>query len=94
MVSHNRAWGNALGILVRHSQKVIVSSNASWENCIGVFLLADGQAGGSGQTAVLNNTSLRTTRCASSFRQDFCRSSAAGVSSSRGHGTTPSFTTS
>ena len=56
VVSHNRAWGNALGILVRHSQKVIVSSNASWENCIGVFLLADGQAGGSGQTAVLNNT--------------------------------------
>ena len=55
VVSHNRAWGNALGILVRHSQKVIVSSNASWGNCIGMFLLADGQAGGSGQTAVLNN---------------------------------------
>lgn len=55
VVSHNRAWGNALGILVRHSQKVIVSNNASWGNCIGVFLLADGQAGGSGQSAVLNN---------------------------------------
>ena len=55
VVSHNRAWGNALGILVRHSQRVIVSSNASWGNCIGIFLLADGQAGGSGQTAVLNN---------------------------------------
>ena len=53
--AHNRSWGNALGILVRHSQKVIVSNNASWGNCIGVFLLADGQAGGSGQTAVLNN---------------------------------------
>jgi hypothetical protein len=55
VVSHNRAWDNALGILVRHSQKVIVSNNAAWGNCIGVFLLADGQAGGSGQTAVLNN---------------------------------------
>jgi parallel beta-helix repeat protein len=56
VVSHNRASGNALGILVRHSQKVVVSNNASWGNCIGVFLLADGQEGGSGQTAVLNNT--------------------------------------
>jgi hypothetical protein len=55
VVTQNRAWGNALGILVRHSQKVLVSNNASWGNCIGVFLLADGQAGGSGQTAVLNN---------------------------------------
>jgi len=55
VVAHNRSWNNALGILVRHSQKVVVSNNASWGNCIGVFLLADGQAGGSGQTAVLNN---------------------------------------
>ena len=56
VVSHNRAWNNALGILVRHSQKAIVSHNESWSNCIGVFLLADGQEGGSGQTAVVNNT--------------------------------------
>ena len=56
VVSHNRAWGNALGILVRHSQKAVVSDNEVWGNCLGVFLLADGQAGGSGQTAVLNNT--------------------------------------
>jgi hypothetical protein len=58
VVSHNRARGNALGILVRHSQKVIVSNNTSWGNCIGVFLLAAGQAGGSGQTSVLNNAVL------------------------------------
>jgi Right handed beta helix region len=56
VVSHNRAWDNALGILLRHSQKVIVSDNEVRDNCLGVFLLADGQAGGSGQTAVLNNT--------------------------------------
>ncbi|MGH9374526.1 MAG: right-handed parallel beta-helix repeat-containing protein [Vicinamibacterales bacterium] len=55
VVRHNRAWDNALGILVRHSQKVVVSDNEAWSNCIGVFLLADGQAGGSGQTAVVNN---------------------------------------
>jgi hypothetical protein len=55
VVSYNRAWGNAFGILARHSRKVVVSNNESWSNCIGVFLLADGQAGGSGETAVLNN---------------------------------------
>jgi hypothetical protein len=56
VVTHNRAWGNALGILLRHSQRALVSGNEAWGNCIGVFLLADGQEGGSGQTAVLNNT--------------------------------------
>lgn len=55
VVSHNRAWNNALGILLRHSQKAVVSDNDAWGNCLGIFLLADGQAGGSGQTAVLNN---------------------------------------
>lgn len=56
VVSSNRSWDNALGILVRHSQKVVVSDNEVWDNCIGVFLLADGQAGGSGRTTVRNNT--------------------------------------
>jgi hypothetical protein len=56
VVSHNRAWGNALGILVRHSRKVVLSGNDAWSNCLGVFLLADGQAGGSGETVVVNNT--------------------------------------
>ena len=56
VVRHNRAWGNALGILVRHARKTLVSDNEAWGNCIGVFLLADGQAGGSGHNAVLNNT--------------------------------------
>ena len=56
VVSHNRSWDNALGILVRHARKAVVSDNEAWGNCLGVFLLADGQAGGSGQTAVLNNT--------------------------------------
>jgi hypothetical protein len=55
VVSHNRAWNNAFGILVRHSRKAIVSDNKSWDNCLGIILLADGQAGGSGEVAVLNN---------------------------------------
>ena len=56
VVSSNRSWNNALGILVRHVRRAIVSDNEVWGNCLGVFLLADGQAGGSGHTAVLNNT--------------------------------------
>ena len=56
VVRNNRSWGNALGILVRHARKTLVSDNEAWGNCIGVFLLADGQAGGSGHNAVLNNT--------------------------------------
>ena len=67
VVSHNRAWGNALGILVRHSRRVIVSDNASWGNCIGVFLLADGQAGGSGETAVLKNTVVANNEVCEQF---------------------------
>lgn len=56
VVKDNRSWGNALGILVRHVHNAIVSANDVSGNCLGVFLLADGQAGGSGHTAVLNNT--------------------------------------
>ena len=67
VVSHNRAWGNALGILVRLSRRVIVSDNASWGNCIGVFLLADGQAGGSGETAVLKNTVVANNEVCEQF---------------------------
>jgi len=56
VVRHNRSHNNALGILVRHSHNALVFDNESMENCIGVFLLADGQAGGSGDITVLNNS--------------------------------------
>jgi hypothetical protein len=72
VVKDNRAWGNALGILVRHSRKVVVSDNQARGNCIGVFLLADGQAGGSGQTTVLNNTvSANSEVCTQFAAADF-----------------------
>ena len=69
VVSHNRAWGNALGILVRHSRRVIVTDNAAWGNCIGVFLLADGQAGGSGETVVLKNTVVANNEVCEQFNE-------------------------
>lgn len=67
VVRHNRASENALGILVRHSRNVLVSDNESQENCIGVFLLADGQAGGSGDIAVLNNTVVANNAVCTQF---------------------------
>jgi len=54
-VTNNRSWNNALGILVRHSHKVVVSHNEVWGNCLGVFLLSDIEAGGSGHITVTHN---------------------------------------
>ena len=56
VVTNNRSWDNALGILVRHSHKVVVSHNKVWGNCLGVFLLSDIEAGGSGHITVQHNT--------------------------------------
>lgn len=55
VVMNNRAWNNALGVLVRHSRDVLVSDNKASKNCLGIFLLNDGQDGGSGDIAVLDN---------------------------------------
>ena len=54
-VANNRSWNNALGILVRHSHKVVLSHNEVWGNCLGVFLLSDIEAGGSGYITVQHN---------------------------------------
>ncbi len=67
VVRNNRSWGNALGILVRHVHKALVSDNEVWGNCLGVFLLADGQAGGSGHNAVLNNTVVANNAVCTQF---------------------------
>jgi Right handed beta helix region len=56
VVTHNRSWDNSLGILVRHSRSVVVSHNEVSGNCLGVFLLSDVEAGGSGDITVANNT--------------------------------------
>jgi hypothetical protein len=56
LVMHNRSWNNALGILVRHSHYVALSHNEVRGNCLGVFLLSDVEAGGSGDITVFHNT--------------------------------------
>jgi hypothetical protein len=55
LVAHNRSWDNALGVLVRHAHNAVLFDNQIWENCLGILLLDDGQSGGSGDNAVLNN---------------------------------------
>ena len=96
LVKGNRAWGNAFGILVRHVHNAIVSDNHSWGNCIGVFLLADGQEGGSGHIAVLNNTVVGNNEVCTQFfdAADSCRCLAAAASCSPARSTTWSSRTS
>ena len=67
VVGHNRARNNALGILVRHSRNALVFDNEARGNCIGVFLLADGQAGGSGDITVLNNSVVANNAVCTQF---------------------------
>jgi Periplasmic copper-binding protein (NosD) len=55
VVTNNRSWNNALGILIRHSHKVVLSHNKVWGNCLGVFLLSDIEAGGSGHITMQHN---------------------------------------
>lgn len=56
VVRGNRSWGNALGILVRHTHRVTVVDNTISGNCMGVYLLDDTQPEGSGDNVVRDNT--------------------------------------
>jgi hypothetical protein len=46
VVAHNRASGNQYGIFIRHSAHALVHDNKTWGNCVGQFLLDDGETGG------------------------------------------------
>jgi hypothetical protein len=45
-IAHNKAWANSYGIFIRASAHGIVHDNQMWGNCIGAFLLDDGQPAG------------------------------------------------
>jgi parallel beta-helix repeat protein len=45
-VMHNEVSGNAIGIFIRHSSGVTVQLNHAFNNCQGILVLDDGQAGG------------------------------------------------
>lgn len=46
VIAHNRSSGNQYGIFIRHSAYGLVHDNKVWGNCVGAFLLDDGQPGG------------------------------------------------
>jgi hypothetical protein len=55
LVSENRAWNNGIGVFVRHVHFAAVQENWVQGNCIGIFLLDDGQPEGSGDSRVARN---------------------------------------
>jgi nitrous oxidase accessory protein NosD len=61
-VADNVSIGNAMGVLVRHAHNVIVKNNTFIDNCAGVALVDDGQAGGQGQTRVTGNIIVANNR--------------------------------
>ena len=67
VVTNNLSWDNALGILIRHSHKVVLSHNKVWGNCLGVFLLSDIEAGGSGHITVQHNTASANNNVCPNF---------------------------
>jgi hypothetical protein len=62
VVAWNQAYGNALGILVRHARHVKVWGNKVAGNCVGIALVDDGQKGGQGNTKVWKNLVTKNNR--------------------------------
>ena len=54
-VEDNKSWNNGIGVFVRHVHFATVKENVTRHNCIGIFLLDDGQPEGSGNTRVVEN---------------------------------------
>jgi len=64
LVARNHTRNNLFGILVRHTHDVTVARNAAYRNCLGIFVLDDGQPGGSADNTVVGNRVWRNNhRC-------------------------------
>jgi nitrous oxidase accessory protein NosD len=57
VIAHNRSWNNQYGIFVRHSAHGRIHDNQTWGNCVGAFLLDDGQPGGLNHMTLWDNRS-------------------------------------
>jgi len=62
VVSENRVWNNGIGVFVRHVHFATVVENWAKGNCIGIFLLNDGQPEGSGDQKVARNVVLNNNK--------------------------------
>jgi hypothetical protein len=57
VIAHNSAWNNQYGIFIRHSAHGRVHDNRTWGNCVGQFLLDDGEQGGLRSMKLWHNSS-------------------------------------
>ena len=57
-----QAFGNQLGIFVRHAHQVLVTDNLVSGNCQGILVLDDGQPGGAGQVTITYNRALTNNK--------------------------------
>jgi parallel beta helix pectate lyase-like protein len=57
VIAHNSAWDNQYGIFIRHSAHGRVHDNKTWGNCVGTFLLDDGEQGGLRSMKLWDNSS-------------------------------------
>lgn len=62
VVRDDQAYGNQFGIFVRHAREVQVTGNRVSGNCQGILVLDDGQPGGAGNVAIVNNTVFRNNK--------------------------------
>ena len=62
VVRDDQAFGNQLGIFVRHAHQVLVTDNLVSGNCQGILVLDDGQPGGAGQVTITYNRALTNNK--------------------------------
>jgi hypothetical protein len=58
VVKNNEAWGNDLGIFVRHARGVNVIDNNVHDNCFGILVLNDGNPDHAGAGATIRENSV------------------------------------
>jgi hypothetical protein len=58
VVKHNEAWGNDLGIFVRHARGVNIMDNNLHGNCFGILVLNDGNPDNAGAGATIRENSM------------------------------------
>jgi parallel beta-helix repeat protein len=61
-VRDNQAYGNTLGIFIRHARDVTVTGNRVKGNCQGIFVLDDGQPGGAGDATIWHNSVFKNNK--------------------------------
>jgi hypothetical protein len=62
LVLNDQAYGNLFGIFIRHARHVLVVGNRVSGNCQGILVLDDGQRGGAGNAAIVQNSVFRNNK--------------------------------